>query len=219
MKRENTSSVGFDRNYKEIFPGDIIQDYSGKKYEITDTGLAKSVDGTEVKLSSLHGPELVVSHTEDGQVVCHAVKEPMRPKTTVGYVAISAIAREIDVPARGCVEAVRAAGIEIKKVKSTSLVRKEDKDSAKTAILAHFDAAKASPGKTDRPKAKAVKKTPEKAVEIPEKIVEACQENPVIDEAMKNLTVTFPASDELLVAELRRRGWTVTCKKMVEVTL
>ena len=49
--------------------------------------------------------------------------------------------------------------------------------------------------------------------------MQACQENPVIDEAMKNLTVSIPASDELLVAELRRRGWTVTCKKMVEVSL
>ena len=219
MKRENTSSVGFDRNYKEIFPGDIIQDYSGRKYEITDTGLAKSVDGTEVKLSSLHGPELVVSHTEDGRVVCPAVKEPMRPKTTVGYVAISAIAREIDVPARGCVEAVRAAGIEIKKVKSTSLVRKEDKDAAKTAILAHFDAAKASPGKTDCTKAKAAKKTPKKAVEIPQDVVEACRENAVIDAALKSMVVDIPADDATLVAELRRRGYTVTCKKMVEVSL
>jgi hypothetical protein len=107
MKRENTSSVGFDRTYKEIFPGDTIQDHLGKRYEITATGLAKSADGTEVKLSSLHGAELVTQHIEDGQLVCPAATEPMRPKTTVGYVAISAIAREIDVPARGCVEAVK----------------------------------------------------------------------------------------------------------------
>ena len=219
MKRENTSRVGFDRSYKEIFPGDVIQDYLGKKYEITATGLARSADGTEVKLSSLTGPELVTQRIEDGQLVCPAVTEPMRPKTTVGYVAISAIAREIDVPARGCVEAVRSAGIEIKKVKSTSLVRKEDKDAAKTAILAHFEAAKALPRKTDRPKEKAAKKTPEKVVEIPQKVVEACQEDAVIDAALNSMTVNIPADDSTLVAELRRRGWTVTCKKMVEVSL
>lgn len=252
MKKENKSYVGFDRNYKEIYPGDVIQDYLGNRYTITSTGLAKSADGSEVKLSALHGPELVQEGPEvvaaeaaaPYQKGLMAVEEKMRRKKTAGYVAISAIAREIDVPARGCVEAVRAAGIEIKKVNSTSLVRKEDKDAAKTAILAHFEAAKASPRKTDRPKAKAAKKTQKDQgvemlkklasspdnpvnneaeknmiVEIPQEVAEACQENPVIDEAMNNLTVTIPASDEQLVAELRRRGWTVTCKKMVEVSL
>ena len=219
MKKENTSRVGFDRNYKEIFPGDVIQDYLGKKYEITATGLARSADGTEVKLSSLTGPELVTQHLEDGQLVCPAVTEPMRPKTTVGYVAISAIAREIDAPARGCVEAVRAAGIAIKKSGSASLVKEEDKDAAKTAILAHFEAAKAPARKTDRPKVKAAKKTPEKVVEIPQEVVTAIQEDPIDGNVLEKMPEEIAASDEQLVAELRRRGWTVTCKKMVEVSL
>ena len=208
--------VGLDRNYKEIFPGDTIQDMHGKRYTITATGYAQDISGAEIGLSCLHGIELV---QENQDTVAAAPTEKMHSKKTDGYVAISAIAREIDVPARGCVEAVRAAGIAIKKSGRASLVSEEDKDAAKTAILAHFEAAKASPRKMGRPKVKAAKKTPGKAVEIPEKIVEACRENPVIDEAMKNLTVTIPANDEQLVAELRRRGWTVTCKKMVEVSL
>ena len=214
--------VGLDRNYKEIFPGDTIQDMHGKRYTITATGYAQDISGAEIGLSCLHGIELVQENQENLEnqdTVAAAPTEKMRTKKTAGYVAISAIAREIDVPARGCVEAVRAAGIAIKKSGRASLVSEEDKDAAKTAILAHFEAAKASPRKTDRPKVKAAKKTPGKAVEIPEKVVEACRENPVIDEAMNNLTVTIPANDEQLVAELRRRGWTVTCKKMVEVSL
>ena len=232
MKRENTSRVGFDRNYKELFPGDIIQDMHGKRYTVTANGYAQDASGAEIGLSSIHGIELVQDQPAVTDAVAAApyqkslavygpdlVDEKIRNKTTVGYVSISAIAREIDVPARGCVEAVRAAGIAIKKSGSASLVKEEDQEAAKRAILAHFEAANASPRKTDRPKVKAAKKTQEKAVEIPEKIVEACKENPVIDEAMKNLTVTIPANDEQLVAELRRRGWTVTCKKMVEVSL
>ncbi len=256
MKRENTSRVGFDRNYKEIFPGDIIQDMHGKRYTVTSNGYAQDASGAEIGLSSIHGIELVQDQPAETDAVAAAPyqkslakfgpdlsDEKIPKKTTVGYVAISAIAREIDVPARGCVEAVRAAGIEIKKVKSTSLVRKEDKDAAKTAILAHFEAAKASHGKTpaegesgektqkdqgvemlkklaaspDNPVNNEAEKN--MIVEIPQEVVEDCQENPVIDEAMNNLTVDIPASDEQLVAELRRRGWTVTCKKMVEVSL
>ncbi|MBQ1789658.1 MAG: hypothetical protein II008_05750 [Oscillospiraceae bacterium] len=257
MKRENTSSVGFDRNYKEIFPGDIIQDMHGTRYTITATGLAQDAAGGEIGLSSIHGIELVQDQPAAKDAVAAApyqkslamygpdlVDEKIRKKTTIGYVAISAIAREIDVPARGCVEAVRAAGIEIRKVNSTSLVRKEDKDAAKTAILAHSEAAKDSPRKTDRPKAKAAKKTQKDQgvemlkklaaspdnpvnneaeknmiVEIPQEVVEACQENAVVDEALNSMVVDIPADDATLVAELRRRGWTVTCKKMVEVSL
>lgn len=244
MKRENTSRVGFDRNYKELFPGDIIQDMHGKRYTVTANGYAQDASGGEIGLSSIHGIELVQDQPAVTDAVAAApyqkslalygpdlVDEKIRKKTTVGYVAISAIAREIDVPARGCVEAVRAAGIEIKKVKSTSLVRKEDEDAAKTAILAHFEAAKASPRKTDRPKVKVAKKTPEKAVEIPKEVLtgrisEAMAAERVIPEqprvstsASSMMPEELTASDEQLVAELRRRGWTVTCKKMVEVSL
>ncbi len=283
MKKENKSYVGFDRNYKEIFPGDTVQDMHGKRYTITDTGLARSSDGEEVKLSTLHGAELVQENQEirtaaaaADAMTAAAVSEKMRSKKTVGYVAISAIAREIDVPARGCVEAVRAAGIEIRKVKSTSLVRKEDKDAAKTAILAHSEAAKTPERKDAQPKRRGGNKlvggrtnksglvriasiartcgvvgrgytdlVRSSGIEVvADEQDKACVRKEDHERAAKVLLDKFllgkdpveeqPASagsglavdesgivcnDEALVAELRRRGWTVTCKKMVEVEL
>ena len=280
MKKENKSYVGFDRNYKEIYPGDVIQDYLGKRYTITSTGFAKSVDGTEVKLSSLHGPELVQDNPDAAAAAASAQAaaptEKMRSKKTAGYVAISAIARALDVPARGCVEAVRAAGIAIKKSGSASLVKEEDQEAAKQAILARSEDAKA-PGRKDvQPKRRGANKlvggrTNKSGLVRIASIARTCGvvgrgytdliRNSGIDvladeqdkacvrkedqaRAAKVLLDKFilgkdpveeqPASagsglavdesgivcnDEALVAELRRRGWTVTCKKMVEVEL
>lgn len=284
MKKENKSRVGFDRNYKEIFPGDIIQDMHGKRYSITNTGLAQSIDGAEFKLSELHGPELVQDNPEvvaaeaaaPYQKGLMAVEEKMRRKKTAGYVAISAIARALDVPARGCVEAVRAAGIAIKKSGSASLVKEEDQEAAKQAILARSEDAKASGRKDVQPKRRGAKKlvggrtnksglvriasiartcgvvgrgytdlVRSSGIEVlADEQDKACVRKEDQARAAKVLLDKFilgkdpveeqPASagsglavdesgivcnDEALVAELRRRGWTVTCKKMVEVEL
>lgn len=284
MKKENKSRVGFDRNYKEIFPGDIIQDMHGKRYSITNTGLAQGIDGAEVKLSELHGPVLVQDGREDADAAAAATyqktilkaTEKMRPKKTAGYVAISAIARSVDAPARGCVEAVRAAGIAIKKSGSASLVKEEDQEAAKQAILARSEDAKASGRKDVQPKRRGAKKlvggrtnksglvriasiartcgvvgrgytdlVRSSGIEVlADEQDKACVRKEDQARAAKVLLDKFilgkepveeqPAAagsglavdesgivcnDEALVAELRRRGWTVTCKKMVEVEL
>jgi len=287
MKKENKSYVGFDRNYKEIYPGDVIQDYLGKRYTITSTGLAKSADGAEVKLSSLHGPELIQDGREDADAAAAATyqktvlkaTEKMRPKKTAGYVAISAIARSVDAPARGCVEAVRAAGIEIKKSGSASLVKEEDQEAAKQAILARSEDAKGSGRKDVQPKRRGAKKLVggrtnksglvriasiartcgvvgrgytdlirSSGIEVlADEQDKACVRKEDHARAAKVLLDKFilgkdpakeeekgaaqdPAilsveeagivtNDQALVDELRRRGWTVTCKKMVEVEL
>ena len=280
MKKENKSRVGFDRNYKEIFPGDIIQDMHGKRYSITATGLAQSIDGTEVKLSELHGPELVQDNPDSAAAAAPdqtaAPTEKMRSKKTAGYVAISAIARALDVPARGCVEAVRAAGIAIKKSGSANLVSEEDQEAAKRAILARSLAAEAQERKDARPKRRGGNKLAggrtnksglvriasiartcgvvgrgytdlvrSSGIEVlADEQDKACVRKENQARAAKVLLDKFilgkdpveeqPASagsglavdesgivcnDEALVAELRRRGWTVTCKKMVEVEL
>ena len=280
MKKENKSYVGFDRNYKEIYPGDVIQDYLGKRYTITSTGLAKSVDGSEVKLSALHGPELVQDNPDAAAAAAPdqtaAPTEKMRSKKTAGYVAISAIARALDVPARGCVEAVRATGIAIKKSGSANLVSEEDQEAAKRAILARSEAAKAPERKEAQPKRRGAKKLvggrtnksglvriasiartcgvvgrgytdlvrssgievladdQDKACVRKEDQARAAKvlldkfilgKDPVEEQpapAGSGLAVDesgIVCNDEALVAELRRRGWTVTCKKMVEVEL
>lgn len=280
MKKENKSYVGFDRNYKEIYPGDVIQDYLGKRYTITSTGLAKSADGSEVKLSALHGPELVQDNPDAAAAAASAQvaasTEKMRSKKTAGYVAISAIARALDVPARGCVEAVRAAGIAIKKSGSASLVKEEDQEAAKRAILAISEDANGSGRKDVQPKRRGAKKlvggrtnksglvriasiartcgvvgrgytdlVRGSGIEVlADEQDKACVRKEDQARAAKVLLDKFilgkdpveeqPASagsglavdesgivcnDEALVAELRRRGWTVTCKKMVEVEL
>lgn len=280
MKKENKSYVGFDRNYKEIYPGDVIQDYLGKRYTITSTGFAKSVDGTEVKLSSLHGPELVQDNPDAAAAAApdqtSAPTEKMRSKKTAGYVAISAIARALDVPARGCVDAVRAAGIDIKKSGNASLVKEEDQEAAKQAILARSEAAKAPERKEAQPKRRGAKKlvggrtnksglvriasiartcgvvgrgytdlVRSSGIEVlADEQDKACVRKEDQARAAKVLLDKFilgkdpveeqPASagsglavdesgivcnDQALVDELRRRGWTVTCKKMVEVEL
>lgn len=280
MKKENKSYVGFDRNYKEIYPGDVIQDYLGKRYTITSTGLAKSADGSEVKLSALHGPELVQDNPDAAAAAASAQvaasTEKMRSKKTAGYVAISAIARALDVPARGCVEAVRAAGIAIKKSGSASLVKEEDQEAAKRAILARSEDSKDSGRKDVQPKRRGAKKlvggrtnksglvriasiartcgvvgrgytdlVRSSGIEVlADEQDKACVRKEDQARAAKVLLDKFilgkdpveeqPASagsglavdesgivcnDEDLVAELRRRGWTVTCKKMVEVEL
>jgi len=283
MKKENKSYVGFDRNYKEIFPGDTIQDMHGKRYTITDTGLARSADGEEVKLSTLHGAELVQENQETRKaaaaadaMAAAAVSEKMRSKKTAGYVAISAIARDLDVPARGCVEAVRAAGIAIKKSGSANLVSEEDQEAAKRAILARSEAAKTPEHKEAQPKRLGGNKLAggrtnksglvriasiartcgvvgrgytdlvrSSGIEVlADEQDKACVRKEDQARAAKVLLDKFilgkdpeqeqpaPAgsglavdesgivcNDEALVAELRRRGWTVTCKKMVEVEL
>lgn len=280
MKKENKSRVGFDRNYKEIFPGDIIQDMHGKRYSITSTGLAQSIDGTEVKLSELHGPELVQDNLDSAAAAAPdqtaAPTEKMRSKKTAGYVAISAIARALDVPARGCVEAVRAAGIAIKKSGSASLVSEEDQEAAKRAILARSLTAEAQERKDAQPKRRGGNKLAggrtnksglvriasiartcgvvgrgytdlvrSSGIEVlADEQDKACVRKENQARAAKVLLDKFilgkdpveeqPASagaglavdesgivcnDEALVAELRRRGWTATCKKMVEVEL
>ena len=275
--------MGFDRNYKEIYPGDVIQDYLGKRYTITSTGFAKSVDGTEVKLSSLHGPELVQDNPDAAAAAAPAQTaaptEKMRSKKTAGYVAISAIAREIDVPARGCVEAVRAAGIAIKKSGNASLVKEEDQEAAKRAILARSEAAKAPERKEAQPKRRGAKKlvggrTNKSGLVRIASIARTCgvvgrgytdlvrssgievladeqdkacvrkedharaakvlldkfilgkdpakeeEKGAVQDPAILSVEETgIVTNDQALVDELRRRGWTVTCKKMVEVEL
>lgn len=280
MKKENKSRVGFDRNYKEIFPGDIIQDMHGKRYSITATGLAQSIDGAEAKLSELHGPELVQDNPDAAAAAAPdqtaAPTEKMRSKKTAGYVAISAIARALDVPARGCVEAVRAAGIAIKKSGSANLVSEEDQEAEKRAILARSEAAKAPERKDDRPKRRGGNKLAggrtnksglvriasiartcgvvgrgytdlvrSSGIEVlADEQDKACVRKEDQARAAKVLLDKFilgkdpveeqpaPAgsglavdesgivcNDEALVAELSRRGWTVTCKKMVEVEL
>lgn len=283
MKKENKSYVGFDRNYKEIYPGDVIQDYLGKRYTITSTGLAKSADGSEVKLSALHGPELVQDNPAAAAAAAPdqtaAPTEKMRPKKTAGYVAISAIARALDVPARGCVEAVRAAGIAIKKSGNASLVKEEDQDAAKQAILARSEAAKAPERKEAQPKRRGAKKlvggrTNKSGLVRIASIARTCgvvgrgytdlvrssgievladeqdkacvrkedharaakvlldkfilgkdpakeeEKGAVQDPAILSVEETgIVTNDQDLVDELRRRGWTVTCKKMVEVEL
>lgn len=283
MKKENKSYVGFDRNYKEIYPGDVIQDYQGKRYTITSTGLAKSADGSEVKLSALHGPELVQDNPNAAAAAApdqtSAPTEKMRSKKTAGYVAISAIARALDVPARGCVEAVRAAGIAIKKSGSANLVSEEDQEAAKRAILARSEAAKAPERKEAQPKRRGAKKlvggrTNKSGLVRIASIARTCgvvgrgytdlvrssgievladeqdkacvrkedharaakvlldkfilgkdpakeeEKGAMQDPAILSVEETgIVTNDQALVDELRRRGWTVTCKKMVEVEL
>lgn len=285
MKKENKSYVGFDRNYKEIYPGDVIQDYLGKRYTITSTGLAKSADGSEVKLSALHGPELVQEGPDAAAAAAAAPDqtaaptEKMRSKKTAGYVAISAIARALDVPARGCVEAVRAAGIAIKKSGNASLVKEEDQEAAKRAILARSEDSKAPERKEAQPKRRGAKKlvggqTNKSGLVRIASIARTCgvvgrgytdlvrssgievladeqdkdcvrkedqaraakvlldkfilgkdpakeeEKGAVQDPAILSVEETgIVTNDQALVDELRRRGWTVTCKKMVEVEL
>ena len=283
MKRENTSRIGFDRNYKEIFPGDVIQDMHGKRYTITAIGLAQDASGAEIGLSCIHGAELVQDNlsaaTAEAPAQAAASTEKMRSKKTAGYVAISAIARSVDAPARGCVEAVRAAGIEIKKSGSASLVKEEDQEAAKQAILARSEDAKGSGRKDAQPKrrggnklaggrtnksglariasiartcgvvgrgytdlirssgievladeqdkacvrkedhARAAKVLLDKFILGKDPVKEE-EKGAVQDPAILSVEETgIVTNDQALVDELRRRGWTVTCKKMVEVEL
>lgn len=239
MKRSK-EMIGLDRAYRQVYVGDTVQDALGVKYTITDRGTAAGPDGKEVEYHTLHGAELVgateakSAPKEAPEAVrsLHAYDDPKigpkeprkapvkrepkpekqekkvgtpRPfagrKNTSGLVRVGNITKAVGYNLGNGTAVLREAGIEVVKdpATGTPCVRIKDKGAARELLASLV------------PPAGAVT------------IADITPEGPVVDfEALKEREAEVAVrgilsqfEDEALVAELRRRGWEVSCTKSI----
>lgn len=234
-----TKPIGLDDNFREVFPGDEVQDADGRSFTITPAGWAKPLDGgSEVAFKRLKKPVLVRQASKfaegpDGKAgpapgpvkavprstppanflperpAAAPVKAQPRTAPTTestkpgdrgkgkgkpnqsGWSKISNICRNVGIPGQGITGYLRDHGFEVYRAEGTSCVKVEDREKV-VAFL------------RDNPPPVGLPKTSS---------YDGAVRRIKAEVAAPDSCTVREAGDQMLVDELRARGWIVTCTK------
>lgn len=238
----STNSVGKDAFFREIHAGDTVQDMDGTKYTVDEHGGCKPLSGSGyTHLSKLKEPALVNGPAvpmPDGRMhtgpIDTSVPSKAQPslgdlmssrKNKSGFVALENMVRGSQITGTQLRRLLESQGVEIVKRKSKAMIRIEDRLRASDLLRqAEKDPSIIPSGKTRKPP---VPKAPKVPVEVkpgePAPLTE--DPDPVFPGSYDDLLPGFTpetctvrdAGDKMLADELRRRGYTVTATKHIEL--
>lgn len=237
--KKATKPIGLDDNFREVFPGDEVSDADCVLYTITQAGWAKPLNGSnEVAFKRLKRPMLVRRNSKfaegsDGKVgpapgPVKAVPRPTPPancqperpaatpveaaprtapaaespkpgnrvgiggkKNKSGWSKLNAICRTLGVSGQGITGYLRDHGFEVFRAEGTSCVKVEDREKV-VAFL------RQNPPPAGLPKTSSY---------------DGAVRRIKAEVAAPDICTVREAGDQMLVDELRARGWTVTCTK------
>jgi hypothetical protein len=235
--------IGMDIAYEMVYSGDTIQDSNGRKYVVAEHGTCRDASGRETLFRDIQGPRLCAAEKklsspsqEAAAAVAdqaaaaprpHAFPDPPigkkkggRPNTS-GMVRLENLYKRIGCRIAGARQILADAGIELVLKGKYVGVRVEDE-----ALALEILAAVQGPPAPEKPAAKRSSKDQrEKAAsseEIPPEKTGVLKTVKALVKTGEDKTFTkFDAfiilGDQDMVDELRRRGYTVTCIKHIEL--
>ena len=216
--------IGMDIAYEMVYSGDTIQDSNGRKYVVTEHGTCRDASGRETLFRDIQGPRLCAAEKklsspsqEAAAAVAdqaaaaprpHAFPDPPigkkkggRPNTS-GMVRLENLYKRIGFRIAGARQILADAGIELVLKGKYVGVRVEDEARA-LEILAAVQ---------DQPAPEKPKRSVKTKREAKPKVQ---RDTPAAAELKPRQLADIDEKD--LVAELRGRGYTVTCYKHIEL--
>ena len=235
--------IGMDIAYEMVYSGDTIQDANGRKYTVTAQGTCRDACGRETLFKDIHGPRLCAAEKklsspsqEAAAAVAaqaaaaphpHAFPDPPigkrkggRPNTS-GMVRLENLYKRIGRRIAGARQILADAGIELVLRGKYVGVRLEDEERALEILAAVQDQPSPVTSAAKR-SSKGPKEKASRSEGIPPEKTGVLQTVKALVKTGEDKTFTkFDAfiilGDQDMVDELRRRGYTVTCIKHIEL--
>ena len=216
--------IGMDIAYEMVYSGDTIQDSNGRKYVVTEHGTCRDASGRETLFRDIQGPRLCAAEKklyspsqEAAAAVADQAAAAPRPNAfpdppigtrkggrpnTSGMVRLENLYKRIGCRITGARQILADAGIELVLKGKHVGVRVEDEARALEILAAVQD--QPAPEKPKR----SVKTKREAKPKVQRDTPDAAELKPL---------QLADIDEKDLVAELRRRGYTVTYIKHIEL--